>query len=407
MSENILIRVVYMTERDRWGPGRTSEYKLAPQEKAYLREGEAGGSTPSRLEESIERKVAYLPDRLEALVGDIELLDETGWLSGDQWEERVTRVLDPYERNLYEKTGGDGVPYEFDLSPEWFGERLGRMVDQLMDYQEDSPIVRIQTELVWGFIKGVCLGETKFLDGGGSTEREVVMDFVIDNVNGQYEQRKKDKKAGAESLKSSAAESKKAHEKIRAVLEEEGIEPPTWLVLRIENSIRHFGRTDPDTEASFAGKFTSETIRAAYKEDRLPEKRRIIEKFEDDWEQLRSIEWEGLTAADVIEYIPVDGSISTRVLSKRVDVGTLSGVVKLGEYLAGKDDVKEETIERPIVTLQRGGKNYGEWELEFTPYGRGFRSYLELSDVVLQLPTEDIFSEEAIRTASDELSTHD
>jgi hypothetical protein len=398
-----------MSENDRKGPGRPPEFRLAAQEKAYLETGDTGENISSRLEDSIEDKVDRLPDRFETLLEDTKRLGGAGRLEGEQWEEGLTRLLNIQDRDLYEKTGRDGVPYEFDLSPRRFGERLGRMVDRLMLYSSDSPIVRIQTELAWGFINGVCLGETKFWGGGDSTQREAVMELVIDNVVEQYERRKKEKEGRAKSMRSYSAESDEANRKIRTILENEGIDPPMWLVLRIQNDIRGFQRMSSDAESSFAEKFTSETVRAAYKDDRLPEKHRVIESFRNDRDHLRSIEWDNLVAASVIEHIPIDEGLSTRSLSEQVDSDNLSTLAKVGTYLAGEDELRGEgRIERPIIDLQREeGELYTEWIWKFTTYGRGLKCYMQLPESILQSPFDDIFSYDAIEAASEELTECD
>ena len=398
-----------MSENDCKGPGRTTEFKLAAQEKAYLKSGDTGESISSRIEESIGDKINHLPQRFETLFEDVKLLSETEWLEGERWEEGLTKLLDSRNRDLYEKTGRAGVPYEFDLSPRRFGERLGRTVDRLIMYSSDSPIVRIQTELAWGFIEGVCLGETKFWGGGDSTQREAILELVVDNVAEQYERRKKEKEGRAKSMRSYSAESDEANRKIRATLENEGIDPPMWLVLRIQNDIRGFRRMSSDAESSFAEKFTSETVQTAYEEDRLPEKHRVIESFRNDRDHLRSIEWDNLVAASVIEHIPIDEGVSTRSLSEQVDSDNLSTLVKMGTYLAGEDELRGEgRIERPIIDLQREeGELYTEWTWKFTTYGRGLKCYMQLPESILQSPFDDIFSYDAIENASEELTECD
>ena len=407
--ENLLTDNVYMSENNSGGPERIIGYRLSLQEKAYLRSGDTGSYTPSRLDESIEKKVNYLPERFEALFEDIELLNEAERLDDEKWEGELTELLDTENKGLYEKTGSDGVPYEFDLSPRQFGEQLGRMVDRLMLYPSDSPMVWIQTELAWGFIESICLGETKFWGGGDDTERRAIMELVISNIVEEHERREKKNQAEAESTQSLLAESDEVHRKIRAALEQEGVDPPTWLVLRIENSIRRFRRTGPDTEPSFAEKFTPEAIQATYKKDRLPEKHRMIELFRDDRDHLRSIEWDDLVVADIIEHIPMDEDISTRSLSELVDSDSLSAVARTGTYLAGEDELnQEDLIERPIIDLHReNGDIYTEWVWGFTTYGRGFKCYTQLPETILQSPFEDIFSYNAIEAASDELNKRD
>jgi hypothetical protein len=398
-----------MPEDSHRGPGRAPEFRLAAQEKAYLKDGDTSEDAPSRLEESIEDKVDRLPNRFETLLEDAKLLGGAGWLEGERWKEGLTKLLDIQDRNLYERTGRDGVPYEFDLSPEQLGERLGRMVDRLMVYSSDSPIVRIQTELTWGFIEGVCLGETKFWGGGDSTQREAVMELVVDNIIEEHERRKEDKENRAESMRSFSAESDEAHKRIRAALEQEGVDPPTWLVLRIENRIRHFRRMGSGTEPSFAEKCTPEAVRAAYKEDRLPEKHRVIELFRDDRDRLRSTEWDDLVAADIVEHIPMDESISTRSISELAGPDNLAAVAKVGTHLSGEVELRgEDRSDHPIVNLQReNAETYAEWEWEFTTYGRGLNRYLQLSEIDLQWPSEDLFSYEAIEAVSELLSERD
>lgn len=164
-----------------------------------------------------------------------------------------------------------------------------------------------------------------------------------------------------------------------------------------------------DAESSFAEKFTSETVRTAYEEDRLPEKHRVIESFRNDRDHLRSIEWDNLVAASAIEHIPIDEGVSTRSLSEQVDSDNLSTLAKVGTYLAGEDELRGEgRIERPIIDLHREESElYTEWIWEFTTYGRGLKCYMQLPGSILQSPFDDIFSYDAIKNASEDLTECD
>ena len=207
-------------------------------------------------------------------------------------------------------------------------------------------------------------------------------------------------------MRSYSAESDDAYTRIRDILEEEeGIDAPAWLVLRIENGVRRFRRMGSDTEPSFAERFTTETVQAAYEEDRLLEKYRVIESFRNERERLRTVEWSGLTAIDVINHIPMNESISTRTIAEEIGSATLPTVAKMGNYLAGEIDIKGESQSKhPIVSLQRENTDVYDERWEFTTYGRGLKPYMQLPKTVLQSPFDDIFSYDAIEAVSDGLT---
>ena len=283
-------------------------YPLSQQQVEFLRTGDSGTYRPSNLETDIEDKVDELPERLETLFLDIELLYEEGYLNPDTWgapwmrwhfgEQSTRRELaDAYPSS----------PEDFTESlPTNLGQRLGQLARRLVllpdpDNQEEQDVMQ---DLIWGFISGVCFDHRRAGDVSGEF-RKAHTDEILEGIRKRAATAAADDDARhkrmAEQTLKTQIQREGTRQRIETLLEAHGVEPGDWVVDKIREHIwDRYSDTDLISGASYSDDWsptdhiTEELVADIVETDRLVEKQQIRTYLAEDAERIDGRSWRGV-----------------------------------------------------------------------------------------------------------------
>ena len=351
--------------------------------KKYIETGETEHSSYREFEfvDNIEKKIDRLPDRLELLYEDVELLKNADRaaemdVDRDKFRDCWLRIIgaddgfyDSYEE-LYEYSAADE-----DLRPSSglveFGRSLGCMANNL--YMMNERKLSERWDIVWGFIDGLCISRGESFEN--ATHRREVMDALIEFLEDRTEEEAKIDRLLSSEKRRARRNRKEAERKIVTVLEDvEGEINPIWIREAIEERKTQDGETPPewyaDEDWDVDEDITEEDIKKVIEEEEVKDKVHVLNKSREDIGELDGTEWRGVEAIELIRAVhrADKGRVSSEVINREIhDLRSHYSdknrkdysrqIPKLAEDLTGDDWF------RPIFK-----ETEGRWEL--TAYGK-------------------------------------
>lgn len=366
-------------------------YRLTGPEPEFIETGtvpDESTYTPGQLEERVEKKVKSLPDRFDAFFNDIELLDKGDYFDPEGWGSGWFELLDINEDEpLAEQfTYSRSEPITDRNTPATqFGRQLGGMMQKLMLRPRGVEMDEVRTELVWGFIQGVSREE---YDVQFTTECTTKLEERAENEAKEYHEIKE---KASDSLEQVVAPFNQENKRVLEVLEDQDIAPGECLPGGVLEEIkRDVGIKDvqatplsaADSVDSVDEAITQERVQRVVKENRLIEKRQLIESLKDGQKRIEDEEWNEVAVVDVLKNIPREEPATTRTITEKVEAGTVNAIAKIGLYLAGKDDLGNDPWQGPpLLQLKTNERSFSEWEWVLEPFGKALVHYLPNTDL--------------------------
>lgn len=379
---------------------RKQSYHFSRKQFEYLMEDNAGDSSSTYRSRTAER-IRRLPARFDILFEDMEAVQRAqsglgGDLDLDAWLDARLGLLDLDASATHEEVI-EAVSY----SPERlsgssvaeFGRQLGETARRLMLYPDMVEPEEVWAELLWGFLKGVCLSHRQAGDVSADTLRTVTDDMTerlnqrVDPTAEEWETTK----ANLTNLMERGTRGEETQDRIRVLLEQRGIDPTPWLVSEVHWHVReHYreiGKADVFglTDQSPRDLVTAELVGQIVEEHRLHEGAALMDSLDTDLERIQDKTWRGPSAADVLEIVFEFNEEGTQPRSEDVNkrlnehLGSekryTDKITRIGKDLAGVDcEHRDETAtwdgdDSPLLRGDRNG-----WET--TAYGNALVHHL-------------------------------
>ncbi|AGN01155.1 hypothetical protein L593_06030 [Salinarchaeum sp. Harcht-Bsk1] len=376
----------------------------------------------------VDRKVQPLPERIDSLLSDVELLSRAGFFSQDVREEAG------HEVRRYSKIYGvedlDEIPFIRERSrlsgeetvPERFGQRLGHFATAfpLVPAVEpfgtgDSDAVKL--DLVVGFINAVF--------GVNVSRSSAISDLqnLSDLIDAEMEaQERFDEMIADGFVPESISERHEAiEEHLEQVLENNGIDPVDPVVRDVISALggssELYGKVAESSGSSAPEEWdpsdavSEQEILEIVEANRLVEKQHLREQLKCDLDELPGTTFSDLPATEVI--IHADADVKTvEELAESVTEGypgvnrraeVLPAVGVHGKYLSGEHHSTLGTRDRPAVfQLDSSPADVRDWTLQLTQYGSALNHLLPRSTAGALRPLS-VVPDDVISTALDEL----
>lgn len=359
--------------------------RLTDAQYQYLTTGELTGSyadRPDKLEARISDTLALLPRRFELLFEDIGALSRNYYFETDEWEEAWIDLM-----NLHRQ---EPIQGQFEFDPTFrdasqaakFGQEIGRMVERVMKTPRGTSTVDIWTDLVDGFIEGLCFG----LYHERQTDTEDFRREILDSILSTVEARHASRARAFEAYRQADLEDRAAHEQawdsklreILAILEEQALVGDEWrnrdagprvdsIAYWLASAI--YWEMYPEqgmSPAAIDELVTPEAVMDVVRTRELETLLALRGLIQDDIERLREKSGRGPSPTALLEEIFENGPGSSGELAARLDDDRVAGITETARDLAGTRDPsaspRDVWTERPLLT-----GDTDSWDT--TPYG--------------------------------------
>ena len=345
-------------------------------------------------DKGIERKIEQLPQRINRLTEDVELLYEAGYLNIEHWESYWAELLD-FQKPDEDEFVPSSDMYNSSAPQEEFGRELGKMALRLMTLSpkgvdhEDFAV-----GILRGFVSGFTYEMPLHLATGLNAE-------LLDKLDKHVEQMEKvtEEGLGSVSLTLMKAISDEAMSHIEQHLQAEGYETSEDFVIDVQKAMRDeyyngkYLSLGIAEEADSKGEFiienhiTRERVVEVIEKEDLHVKYRLREKVSSDLDELLSSSTREVTALDVIACVPEGGGevgeVARRVseLTGLEKSRTVPAVAKIGRFLACVEDRQLGRWKgTEILSIKQEGE-LKNWSLEPTKYGEVIKANVDTSTV--------------------------
>lgn len=183
--------------------GRPS-YPLSSKERTYVSTGDPGSYRESEMEKRVQKKIGALPQRIDHLLSDIQLLAHNGYLEDEHWGDAWIDFIG-FGDSGYRPRTDRRVPPEFEdtdrepdhdelleacrvgptpgrarptSSPEQVAVQVGAMLQRLMLYPEGIDEEQMAMEIAWGLVDGFLRHDMPAFSVMGDGRRDLKEDFI-------------------------------------------------------------------------------------------------------------------------------------------------------------------------------------------------------------------------------------
>lgn len=377
----------------------------------YLNSGELSGSytdRPDKLENIINDKLKLLPTRFDILIDDIDLLSQYGCFEGPIWEDAWLELLDVDQDSE--------IPPQFAFDPKFhdasqaaiFGEKIGRMINQLMLTPRGKSRLDIWTDLLDGFLEGLCFSVYHQRRTDTVDFRTRITEDILSTVESRHNSRAQTFEAYYESELEEQAARQEAWESILRdildILEKHDIlteewsasergppidSPEYWLATTI------YWKIFPDTGGT-PGKIeepvTESAVLEVVDQQNLEKEFSLRQLLKADAERLGEKSGRGPDPEAIFKEIFENQSGPSKNLGNRLEDNRIAGITETARDLSGQRDSanldRDIWSDRPIL---KGDKD--SWQL--TSYGKalGYYMYDKLEPDSRGFIPEDLFEE--------------
>lgn len=251
--------------------GGTKSYALTKSEREFLQTGETGGYRESTLNQRVQQKTVLLPERLERLKQDIELLAENERLDEEQgtevWQDLLVKADGTQERDkIHAITELQGGIFPSTPAIE-LGRNVGKLLYHLVQFDDGSEWHDQIAHLVIGFIEGIYVDElsVRALDKVGIDGAVADLTDTVRGLSKEVESKREPATKMFESMRANHEKTKafrlEAKQNVRKCLSEENVPGVEYTTLRDrmnEASSKEQSEGQEETEI-----LTSETLEEA------------------------------------------------------------------------------------------------------------------------------------------------
>ena len=398
---------------------------LSESERKYLETGGLGSYTHSNIVERIESKMNELPDRINSLHRDVELISKGdpnaygvdadpsarsdpkfftmdrwggGWLELMGFEDEQTSKTELIQALQHHPPAGKSPR----SAPADFGMKLGQLARRLMlcPNLPDGTITpkQIYQEVVWGFVRGCYLDNLQaFAPREHWYEAGDELATMIEHRTQEMGDLKANQRKDIQSSVESIQRLPEILEHIDKILKDNGLQGD-WLKERIKNlMLEHYDIEELLSRDEPVSELFPETEVIELVEKHQIEQHHVLRKhLISDVDQLRSQSYQGLNAETVFETIFSSAPKSNREIRNELDLQARdTRPAKIAKDLTGRgwDSV-------PLLTETEDG-----WQL--TDYGRALGHIMRETEKPKlardDLPTE-LVTEALVEWSSSEAS---
>lgn len=367
---------------------------------------------------SIDEKVEEIPERVEKLIRDVELLYAAGYLDVD-WDECWSEFL-PDQETDEDTPLPLSTQYGFEEPHKELGNRLGGMVTSLALRSQTKLNTEFYREIAEGFIYAISYGM-----GGG--ERVEFYSDLAEKMEESEEHASRFLEPPSERIPEWRSELKEEIQScVEARLRQEGYETPDEFVRTVRTTLTgeynregYLGIWDAIADDENPAKkeewnveehITRDIVRGTVKENDLYISYLIKNQIQEDLGELVSISQGGITAGEILVTVPQEGE---KVGEVAQDVSNHTGkqkskttpaVAKLSRFMSCEKDRQLGVWEgNKILSLDQEGENMTDWVVEPTEYGRLLKSNVTLRRVKSAKNRESIFTRYRVIDVPDEI----
>jgi hypothetical protein len=379
---------------------------------------------PDKIVGSIEEKADKLPDRIEALIEDIQLLNETGFLNSEErdldWDDLVQSLTGEHPSRT-----DDDIPWQRPASPPRYAEGpLSKLIGEILLYllaPACGDNEELATNMEYGFIHGVS--EAAFKDIEQRVEQweaiRHILDREIEESHRQIERFEMQQEgfdpayfsrlpslinsrirnlSGKEVSNVTQGElneisSAFVHEVWEALSEEyydgypldkallkelnkEGIVEEWELHEQREDTIQSINREFTQIKCEINQRLSRKKIQTVLNENPdILEREKLRQLVDKDISELAQLSSNGISPLDIIRSIS-DESTTRKTAKdlaesseKSVDE-TLPATAKICRYLSGNNGETWGKRDYPkIISINNRKERFDRWEFELTDYG--------------------------------------